>query len=403
MADYAIVGMGMVDSLGVSIDSNWNRYLQGHTNIEPIRRFNPQKFPTIKVTSAAQFQDSLMDELADLLTPLEYNRLDRYAIAGLYTVLQAFKQCTIKKNNKETAVVICTAGGGSMSLFNNINDLINGKKSSPRQVLATQRDALGGIIGQKLGFYGANVVITSACASGLMGLDYGIRLLADDTYEQVIVCASDCMISPHGINVFQALGALDTRMVPISMPFDVNRQGFVIGEGSATLIIKKLDKAKKDGDKIYSIIKGMGVATESYHETSVSPDGVGGRSSINMALKNANLSHNDIEIVNTHATSTPNGDGIEYDILSEYFPNILTMALKANIGHTIGASSLIELIYLIKSLETGLIGPVANLNNPIGDKILLPNKIIKHNARYGLKNSFGFGGKSASIILEKVE
>lgn len=399
MNEYAIVGIGIVDALGNDLHSNWLRYLNGDVASSAITNYDNDKYPILKVKSAYQLDESKLD-LSAILTDKERRHLDRYLLAGLYTVDQAMKQCNIV-NPKSTAVMFSSLGAGATSILDGTINLLNGKRSTPRQCLAGQRDSLSGLISRTFGFYGLNLCLTSACASGIISLDYAIRLLDDDTYDQVVVGACDVMVNPRDIYMFQCISALDTSDHAQSKPFDINRKGFVMGEGAATFIIKKVSKAIEDGDKILSIIKGIGFANESFHETAMSSDGIGARMSIDMALKRAKLDPSQINLINSHATSTSNGDEIEYNILSEYFPEATIMAMKSNIGHTMAACGLVETAYLIKSMLHNEVGPIANLQDPIGDKLLLPQTRITGDFKYALKNSFGFGGKSAALILER--
>ena len=399
MNEYAIVGIGIVDALGNDLHSNWLRYLNGDVASSAITNYDNDKYPVLKVKSAYQLDESKLD-LSAILTDKERRHLDRYLLAGLYTVDQAMKQCNIV-NPKSTAVMFSSLGAGATSILDGTINLLNGKRSTPRQCLAGQRDSLSGLISRTFGFYGSNLCLTSACASGIISLDYAIRLLDDDTYDQVVVGACDVMVNPRDIYMFQCISALDTSDNAQSKPFDIDRKGFVMGEGAATFIIKKVSKAIEDGDKILAKIKGIGFANESFHETAMSTDGIGGRMSIDMAMKRAGLKTTDIDLVNAHATSTPNGDDIEYTIISEYFPGSTVMALKSNIGHTMSACGLVETAYLIKSMLHNEVGPIANLTNAIGDKLNLPQTRINGDFKYALKNSFGFGGKSAAMIIER--
>jgi len=397
--EYAIVGIGLVDSLGNNWHKNWLRYLNGDVAAGPITNYDTTQYPVLKVKSAYQLDDTVLD-VSDILSDKERKHMDRYSIAGLYTVKEAMKQCNIV-DPKNTAVFFSSLGAGSNSILDGTLNLLNGKRSTPRQCLASQRDSLTSLISRTFGFYGSNLCLTSACASGILSLDYAIRLLADDIYDQIVVGGCDVMVSPRDIYMFQCIGALDTAENAQSTPFDVRRKGFVMGEGAATFIIKKVAKAKKDGDVILAKIKGIGFANESYHDTAMSPDGLGARMSIDMALRRAGLNYSDISLINSHATSTPNGDDIEYNIISEYFPKSSVMALKSNIGHTMAACGLVETAYLIKTMMNNQIGPIANLINPIGDKLTLPQSANRGDFKYALKNSFGFGGKSAAMILER--
>lgn len=396
---FAIVGIGLVDALGNDWDSNWLRYLNGDVAIGPITNFDTARFPVIKVKTAYQLDETKLD-LSDVLSKKELKSLDRFAHSGMYAVKEALKNCNIK-DPKSTAVFFSSLGAGTNSILDGTVNLLNGRRSSPRQSLAGQRDSLSGLISRTFGFYGSNLCITSACASGIISLDYATRLLSDDVYDQIVVGGCDVMVAPRDIYMFQNIGALDTNEDAQSRPFDKLRNGFVMGEGASAFVIKKLSKAKEDGDKILAIIRGIGFANESFHETAMSDDGIGARMSIDMALKKSGLRMSDINLVNAHATSTPNGDDIEYNIISEYFPSTSIMALKSNIGHTMAACGLVETAYLIKSMLHGEIGPIANLTDPLGDKLLLPQKKTTGDFKYALKNSFGFGGKSAAMILER--
>jgi 3-oxoacyl-[acyl-carrier-protein] synthase II len=399
MNDYAIVGIGLLDSLGNDWHSNWLRYLNGDVAVGPITNYDTTKYPVLKIKSAYQLDETVLD-LSSIISDKERRHMDRYLIAGLYTVKQAMMQCNIV-NPKNTGVFFSSLGAGAMSILDGTVNLLNDKRSTPRQCLAGQRDSLSGLISKTFGFYGLNMCLTSACASGIVSLDYAIRLLEDDVYDQIVVGGCDVMVDPRDIYMFQCIGALDTSDTIGSRPFDAARKGFVMGEGAATFIIKKVSKAKQDGDKILSIIKGIGFANESFHETAMSTDGIGARMSIDMALKKAKLDSSQINLINSHATSTPNGDEIEYNILSEYFPSSTVMAMKSNIGHTMAACGLVETAYLIKSMLHGEVGPIANLQNPIGNKLTLPQHRVTGDFKYALKNSFGFGGKSAALILER--
>jgi len=396
---YAIVGIGLVDALGQSRSENWKKYILGKTAVRPIYNFNLNDYPIIKVTHAAEvnIDDIIVNEH---IPDNERRNLDRYSLIGFSATVEALKECNIV-NAQNTALIFSSLGGSQITTLNCTKNLLANKRSTPRQCLAAQRDSLVSLISRKFGFNGVTLNITSACASGIISLDYATKLLQDDDYDQVVVGGCDVMVDPLDIYMFQSIGALDTRTIPESSPFDINRNGFIMGEGAAVFVIKKLEKALSDGDKILSIIKGIGFASEAYHDTAVHPDGIGGRMSIDMALKKANLKRTDIDLIGAHATSTPNGDEIEYNILAEYFPNKPVMALKANIGHTMAACSLVELAYMIESMNNSTIGPIPTLQNSLGEEINLPKEKIHSTFDIGLKTSFGFGGKSAAIIVEK--
>ena len=386
MKKFAIVGIGLVDALGSNLDSNWNRYMNGDIPQRTISNFNLAEFPVIKIHEAFEVDDTQLD-VSECISDNEKRHLDRYHILGLYTAQQAIKQAVII-NAEKTAIIFSSLGGGTISTLECTRNLLNGKRSTPRACLAAQRDSLAAIISRKFGFKGPNLNITSACASGIMALDYATKLLADDELDQVIVGGCDVMIDPMDMYMFQSIGALDVRNPPASLPFDDDRAGFVMGEGAAVFVVKRLETAINHKDNILAVIGGIGYASEAYHDTAVHPNGVGGRASIDMALRKAKLTNYDIDIVNAHATSTPNGDEVEHKIISDYFLDKPIMTLKANIGHTMAACGLIETSYLIHSLNKGAVRYL--------------NKKIFGNFNKAIKNSFGFGGKCASLIVEEI-
>lgn len=399
MTDFAIVGIGLVDSLGNTCLGNWNRYLNGDVEISPIKNFDTSSYPAIKSSHAYQIDDSKVS-MSELLPANELKIMDRYSNFGLYTVSKALEDASIVDCSK-TGLIFSSLGGGMINTLRSVQNLLTGKKVSPRVVLSAQRDNITSIISRKYKILGPTMNITSACSSSIVAIDYALKSLQDDSYDQMIVGACDVMVDPMNMFMFQCIGALDIRTPPTSSPFDLSRNGLVMGEGSACIIIKKLDRAVKDKNKIYAIIKSIAIATEPYHETQMHENGIGARLVLDKILQASGVPKKDIGLLNAHATSTVNGDVVEYGVIKDYFPESHVMALKANVGHTMAASGLVELIYTILSLQNQKVGPIANLNNPIGSDINLPSKSQSIISKYAIKNSFGFGGKSSAILLEK--
>lgn len=399
MSDYAIVGIGLADCLGSDVDSNWKKYISGSSPIKQIENFDIEEYPIIKIKGVFEIDDTSVD-VSEWLSPQEIRHLDRFSIIGFYTAATAIKDAKIE-GKQNTAVIYSSLASANKTILECTKSLLAGKRTPPRQALATQRDNISSLISRKFNFLGLNITLTSACSSGINSLDYACKLLESGIYDQVVVGGCDVMVDPMDIYMFQSIGALDTRENPKSCPFDKDRNGFVMGEGSAAFVVKKLNQAVQDGNKILSVIKGIGFSNEAYHETAIEENGIGARMSIDMALKNSRLSVNDIKLVNAHATSTVQGDEIEFNVIKDHFPNVPIQAIKSNIGHTMAACGLVELSYMIKSMQQNKIGPIVNLKNPIGNEINLPVSSFNINADYALKNSFGFGGKCSAIILGK--
>jgi 3-oxoacyl-[acyl-carrier-protein] synthase II len=395
-SEIVIVSIGLVDPLGFNLNDNFNKFINGLSGIRPIENFKLSDYPVIKITEAGEIN---VNDLSILnLKENEIKHLDRYNLAGFYAAEQALMQT---KFNSNTGVIFSSLGGGAISTLNCTVNLLNNKRSTPRQCLAAQRDNLTSLISRKFNLLGVNVCITSACSSGIISLDYAYKLLEDNTYDQMLVGGCDLMVDPMDIYMFQSIGALDIRSNPKSCPFDIDRNGFVMGEGAVCFVLKTKSKAIKDNDRILATVRGIGYANEAFHETSVHPEGLGAKISIEKALEKSSISNAEVRMVSAHATSTQNGDEIEYNIIKKYFPNADIQAVKANIGHTMASCSLIELSYMIQSLNVGVTGKILNLTRPIGNEINFPDKSKKINSKFGIKNSFGFGGKSAAIILEK--
>jgi 3-oxoacyl-[acyl-carrier-protein] synthase II len=393
--EICIVGIGLVDSLGSNLDSNFENFINGVSGIKQLTNFKLDEYPAIKINSAAEVDISSLS--IENLKDNEIRNLDRYNLAGFYVAEQALSQV---KYNHKTAVLFSSLGGGAMSTLNCTINLLNDKRSMPRQCLAAQRDNLTSLISRKFNLQGVNMCITSACASGIISLDYGCKLLNDGEYDQVLVGGCDLMVDPMDVYMFQCIGALDLRSDATSSPFDRNRNGFIMGEGAACFVLKTKTKAIEDKDRIFGVIRGIGFANEAYHETNVHPEGIGAKTSIELAIKKANILYNQVGLINAHATSTQNGDDVEYNIIKNYFPNAIVQALKSNLGHTMASCGLVELSYMIKSLIENKTGPILNLKNPIGTDIVLPQVPMNGDSKYGIKNSFGFGGKSAAIVVE---
>ena len=279
--------------------------------------------------------------------------------------------------------------------------LINNKRTAPRQMYFAMRDTITSTITRLFGYTGATSTISNMCTTSINTLDYAVRMIKDDDCAYSLVTGVDSFVHPLDMYVMQSMGATCADEQPLTKPFDKNRNGITLGEGSCSFMLTSLDNAKAKNHKIYGIIKGIGHGTESTHETDMSTDGIGSRDAINMALRKARLINNDIGYVNCHATGTPQGDAVEYSIVGSMFPGVTVGANKANIGHTMGACGMLELFYTIRALNDQTAPPVANLSETLGNEINIPTTKKPLNARYALKNSFGFGGKSGCVIIEK--
>lgn len=394
--DIAIIGIGLIDSLGSSKEECWNNMLNGVVGMSPNMFFSKEQYPISKV-NRVHMADINKADISEKFTDKDKASMDRALILALYSILECINDS--KVDSKDVSMFVGMNGNfKTVELWENIK---NNKRTSPRTMLYAMRDSITATICRLYGYTGVTSTISNMCTSSINALDYSVRSLSVDDNAYSIVTGVDSFIDAMNIYAMQSAQATTTEENPLSRPFDENRQGITLGEGSCSFMLTSLENAKQKGHKIYGVIKGIGHGTEAVHETNMSTDGIGSRNAINMALRKANLINNDIGYVNCHATGTPQGDVVEYDIVSSMFPGITVGANKANIGHTMGACGLLELFYTMQSLNHQVAPPIANLTNPIGKEIYLPQSPKPLSAQYAIKNSFGFGGKSCCVVLER--
>jgi 3-oxoacyl-[acyl-carrier-protein] synthase II len=245
----------------------------------------------------------------------------------------------------------------------------------------------------------------SACTTGITSIDYAITSLkADPTLDAMIVGGADHLCEPINIFWFQSLGALCLSENPEgNRPFDKNRSGFIMGEGAATMVIEPLSKAKARGAKIYGAILSTNLYTLFDSDTSPDPSGIGARTCVQGALDKADITANDVDFVNAHATSTPVGDEIEFNAMASITPGRTMVSNKGQIGHSMSTAGIVETIYTLQGMRDGQVPGNANLIDPLGHGMILPTESVTLDVKYAIKNSFGFGGRNASMVLARLD
>lgn len=394
--EIAIIGIGIIDSLGSSKDRCWDKMVSGEVGISPSILSPKEKFPIIKVNEVHMVNLDDAD-ISEFFSCKDKSVMGRGLILSLYSSIQCINDAKIDTKN----VAVVAGVNGNFNTIEVWTNLENNKRTSPRMMHFAMRDSITATITKLYGYTGITSTISNMCTSSINALDYAVRTIQECDNEYALVTGADSFVSALDIYVMQSMQATSTDEQPLSKPFDVSRNGITLGEGSCSFMLTSLENAKAKNHKIYGVIKGIGHGTEAVHETNMSTDGIGSRNAIKMALRKAKLINTDIGYVNCHATGTPQGDVVEYDIVSDMFPGVVVGASKANIGHTMGACGLLELFYTIQSLNNQIAPPIANLEDPIGNRITLPQKAIPLNAQYAIKNSFGFGGKSCCVVLER--
>ena len=361
-----VVGYGMIDALGDNPEDCWNNLISDADFHQPITNIF---IPTKEVRGSVA--------LFPTITPGDesFPRTMRY---GLYAVEQALQMSGLPKSSNVATIVSSLTGGNST--FDRM--ITNGDRMKPKVAIKLPIDALCSYVSMKYGFNGINTAVYSACATGLVCIDYATRIL--DEYDYVVVGGSDAGVNGIDLGIFTSLRALGSK----SRPFDNNRDGFIMGEGAGCLILQSEEKARQYGSTVYATITGIANASDAYDETA--PSGAGARACL------TKLDLTNIDAVNAHGTGTPIGDKVEYNVVRE-FTDAPIYSNKGKIGHTFAAAGILETIYSILSMKHGVIPHTANCID--SDMDVVKTNIYKP-VKKVLSNSFGFGGKCCSIIIE---
>lgn len=409
-----ITGLGALTPIGNTIDEYWESLKAGVSGAAKITKFDCEKFKT-------QFACELKNfNIEDHLHRREARRLDPFSQYAMVSTTEAMADSglDLEKIDLERAGVIWGSGIGGLTTFQeeaNAFALGDGTpRFNPFFIPKMIVDIAAGHISMKFGFRGPNYVTVSACASSNNAMIDAFNLIRLDKADIIISGGSEACVNESGIGGFNALKALSTRNddpKTASRPFDVDREGFVLGEGSGALILEELEHAKARGAKIYAEIVGSGLSADAHHITAPHPEGLGAISVMKQALKEANIKPEDIDYINVHGTSTPLGDIAETKAIKHIFGdhayNLNISSTKSMTGHLLGAAGAIEAIACIKALQNNIIPPTINhfTDDPeIDNKLNFTfNTAQERTVNYALSNTFGFGGHNTSVIFKSYE
>ena len=403
MERVVITGLGTVNPLGNDVKSFWKNIKNGKNGIKKISLFDTSEFK-VKIAGEVTF------DLKEYFSTKDLNKLDRFSCFAIIAADQAIKDSNIDKLKSDRIGVIFGSGiGGIISLEEQHKRLLNNpKKVSPYFIPKMISDIVPGHISIKYGFTGPNYSVVSACASSNHAIGNAYNIIKYGDADIIITGGSEAGISPLSIAGFTNMKALTTNQNSsnASKPFDLHRDGFVMGEGSGVIIIESLSSAIKRNAKIYAEIKGYAATADAYHLTTPHIDGNGATNAMKIAIKNSNLKIKDIDYINAHGTSTKYNDKVETLAIKELFKshsyNINISSTKSMIGHLLGAAGSVESIATILSLYNSFITPTINLETPDPKCDLnYTTKGITKNIKNALSNNFGFGGHNASIVFSK--
>lgn len=416
MRRVVVTGLGIVSPLGVGVDHVWRRLTAAESGIVAIDRFDTSDLPS-KV--AGQLPPGPRAEggftADEWVEPKDQRKNDPFIVYGLAAATEAVEDAGWTPGDEEslirTGVMIGSGIGGLPGISEGSVTLHERgpRRISPFFIPANLINLVSGQVSIKYGFRGPNHAVVTACATGTHAIGDAARLIMLDDADVMIAGGAEGAICRIGFAGFSAAKALSTHFNDTpqraSRPWDVDRDGFVMGEGAGIVVLEELEHAKKRGAKIYAEVVGYGLSGDAYHVTSPPQDGNGGFRAMQAALKRAKMNPEDIDYINAHGTSTPLGDEIELSAVKRLFGEAaykLSMSsTKSAIGHLLGAAGAVEAIFAIKAMQTGVVPPTLNLDNPSPgcDIDLVPHKAKERKVRTALSNSFGFGGTNASLIV----
>ncbi len=401
--------MGVVAPSGIGKEEFWNGLLSSKSFISKISTFD-----------ASEFRTQIAGEIKDFdpkkyMDPKSSRRYDRYTQLGVAAAKEAIEDANLNEEALEKAGVIVASGiGGIISLEKEIKNMVNKGPSrvSPFLVPMMIADTLAGTIATIYGAKGPNFATVSACASSAHAMITAANIIQSGQADVVITGGAEAPISPISVAAFgnmKALSARNDEPERASRPFDVDRDGFVMGEGAGILVFESLESALKRGAKIYAEVKGYGMSADAYHMVQPDPEGRGAAAAMKKAIEMSGLPLNEIDYVNAHGTSTPVGDVAEMkavkNVFGEDVKSIVVNSNKSQIGHLLGAAGAVEFVASILSMNNSIIPPTVNLENkdPQIEVNCVANEPLKFEIRNFISNSFGFGGHNASVLGGRFE
>jgi len=404
-----VTGMGILCPLGLNVSTTWEALIAGKSGIDYITLFDPETCDTKFAGEVKGFEPT------DYIDRKDARRMDRFAQLAVAASLEAVKQSglQIDSGNQDSIGIIIGSGiGGLTTLFEQIRVLLDRGPDRVSPFLAPMMisDMAAAQVSIALGAKGPNLCITSACSSGSDAIGAAYELIKHGDTQAVLAGGSEAIINPIGITAFNALKALSTRNDEpqlASRPFDAERDGFVIGEGAAVLVLENLAFAQSRGANILAEIIGYGASADAYHITQPDEDGKGAARAMQTALSNAGLKSNEVDYINAHGTSTPLNDKVETIAINIVFGDnayhIPISSTKSMVGHLIGAAGAVEALICIMTIQRGIIPPTINLTHPDPECDLdyVPNVARQAKVITALSNSFGFGGHNSVLVFRK--
>ena len=406
-----ITGLGMVTPLGTGVEKNWEALCAGKSVIGPVTKFDTTEFKSKIAAEVTDFNAS------DFMDKQQLRRFDIFIHYGIASARMAMEDSGLKITPENSKKIGCLTGSGlgGLSMIESYHKILLEKgpgRVSPFFIPGIIPNMLPGQIAIEFGAQGPNSSIETACAASSHAVGESFRLIQDGIADAMITGGAEAVITPLAYAGFCSMRALSTRNDKperASRPFDKERDGFVMGEGSGILIIEELNHALERGAKIYTEIAGYGLSGDAYHVSAPHPEGEGAVNCMAMAIQSAGLRPEDVDYINAHGTSTQLNDLSETKAMKKLFGDhaykLAISSTKSMTGHLLGGTGGVEAIYSALTIKNGMIPPTVNYDTPDPECDLdyVPNKARKADIKVAMSNSFGFGGTNASLLFKAYE
>ncbi len=409
----------MVTPLACGVEPTWKRLIAGESGLRAIQSFDVSDLPAKVAGQVPRGETSSgLYNADDWVPPKDQRKMDEFIVFAMTAATQAVEDSGWKPEREEdrdrTGVLIGSGIGGLKTIHD--TSLVLAEKGprrvSPFFIPSALINLASGQLSIKYGFRGPNHSVVTACSTGAHAIGDAARLIQLGDADVMVAGGAEAAICRIGLAGFAAARALSTNFNDTperaSRPWDKDRDGFVMGEGSGVVVLEEYEHAKKRGAKIYAEVIGYGMSGDAHHITAPAEDGNGGFRSMRAALRSAKLNADDIDYINAHGTSTPLGDEIELGAVKRLFGDhaykLSMSSTKSSIGHLLGAAGSVEAIFCILAIRDQVAPPTRNLDNPSEgcDIDLVPHQAKRRQIRYALSNSFGFGGTNASLVISAV-
>jgi 3-oxoacyl-[acyl-carrier-protein] synthase II len=413
MRRVAITGLGTVNALGSDVKTSWPRMVAGENGVEPITRFDVEDLP-VRFAAMVDWNPE------EMFSGPDFRKLDSFTMFALKSAQEAWLDAGIdpaevpEEERERFGCIIGTGIGGITGIEEQHSVLLERgpRRVSPHFIPRIMANAVSGQVAIRFGILGTTFTTSSACASAGHAIGMALAAIRSNEADLVVTGGAESATTKLAISGFASAKALSTRNdAPehASRPFDRDRDGFVMGEGSGILIFEELERARARGARIYAEVKGFGSTDDAFHITAPKEDGLGPARAFRLAMKAGGVDPDTVDYINAHGTSTPYNDAIETRAIKACFGDhareIAVSSTKSMIGHLLGASSAVELVATTMSIHAGVVHPTRNYTTPDPELDLdyVPNEAREATIRNALSNSLGFGGHNVSVCLGQVD